>query len=58
MKTIRHFSLIAGSVLVLAVMAVTIPSTLAQASRIDGVTPSELTLLQVHLKRIFDKKTH
>ncbi|HCE46364.1 MAG TPA: tRNA uridine-5-carboxymethylaminomethyl(34) synthesis enzyme MnmG [Lentisphaeria bacterium] len=35
-----------------------LPSTLAQASRIDGVTPSELTLLQVHLKRIFDKKTH
>ncbi|OGV48233.1 MAG: tRNA uridine-5-carboxymethylaminomethyl(34) synthesis enzyme MnmG [Lentisphaerae bacterium GWF2_52_8] len=27
------------------------PSSLAQASRIDGVTPSELSLLQVHLTR-------
>ncbi len=27
------------------------PTTLAQASRIDGVTPPEITLLQVHLKR-------
>ena len=27
------------------------PTTLAQASRIDGVTPAELALLQVHLKR-------
>ncbi|MEA4862302.1 MAG: tRNA uridine-5-carboxymethylaminomethyl(34) synthesis enzyme MnmG [Victivallaceae bacterium] len=27
------------------------PSTLAQASRIDGVTPAELALLQIHLKR-------
>lgn len=27
------------------------PSTLAQASRIDGVTPAEITLLQVHLMR-------
>lgn len=27
------------------------PTTLAQASRIDGVTPSEIALLQVHLKR-------
>ena len=28
-----------------------LPSTLAQASRIDGVTPAEISLLQVHLKR-------
>lgn len=28
------------------------PSTLSQATRIDGVTPAEITLLQVHLKRI------
>jgi len=27
------------------------PRTLAQASRIDGVTPAEIALLQVHLKR-------
>ena len=27
------------------------PDTLAQAARIDGVTPSEIALLQVHLKR-------
>jgi tRNA uridine 5-carboxymethylaminomethyl modification enzyme len=27
------------------------PGTLAQASRIDGVTPAEIALLQVHLKR-------
>jgi tRNA uridine 5-carboxymethylaminomethyl modification enzyme len=27
------------------------PTTLSQASRIDGVTPPEITLLQVHLKR-------
>ena len=27
------------------------PSTLAQAARIDGVTPSEIALLQVHLSR-------
>jgi len=27
------------------------PSSLAQAGRIDGVTPAEITLLQVHLKR-------
>lgn len=27
------------------------PATLGQASRIDGVTPAEITLLQVHLKR-------
>lgn len=27
------------------------PTTLAQASRIDGVTPAEISLLQVHLKR-------
>lgn len=27
------------------------PETLAQASRIDGVTPPEIALLQVHLKR-------
>ena len=28
-----------------------LPGTLAQASRIDGVTPAEISLLQVHLKR-------
>ncbi len=28
------------------------PDTLAQAARIDGVTPAEIALLQVHLKRI------
>ncbi|MCK5805156.1 MAG: tRNA uridine-5-carboxymethylaminomethyl(34) synthesis enzyme MnmG [Lentisphaeria bacterium] len=28
------------------------PSNLGQASRIDGVTPAEITLLQVHLKRL------
>jgi len=28
------------------------PGTLAQAGRIDGVTPAELALLQVHLTRI------
>ena len=28
------------------------PTTLAQAGRIDGVTPSELALLQVHLTRL------
>lgn len=28
------------------------PTTLAQASRIDGVTPAEVGLLQVHLKRL------
>lgn len=27
------------------------PNTLAQAARIDGVTPAEIALLQVHLKR-------
>jgi len=27
------------------------PTTLSQASRIDGVTPAEIALLQVHLKR-------
>jgi tRNA uridine 5-carboxymethylaminomethyl modification enzyme len=27
------------------------PKTLAQASRIDGVTPAEIALLQVFLKR-------
>ncbi len=27
------------------------PETLAQASRIDGVTPAEISLLQVHIKR-------
>ena len=27
------------------------PETLAQAARIDGVTPAEIALLQVHLKR-------
>ena len=28
------------------------PSTLAQAARLDGVTPSEIGLLQVHLTRL------
>ena len=32
------------------------PTTLAQASRIDGVTPPEITLLQVHLKRRLNGK--
>jgi tRNA U34 5-carboxymethylaminomethyl modifying enzyme MnmG/GidA len=27
------------------------PATLAQAARIDGVTPAELALIQVYLKR-------
>ena len=27
------------------------PTSLAQAGRIDGVTPSEIALLQVHLMR-------
>jgi tRNA uridine 5-carboxymethylaminomethyl modification enzyme len=29
------------------------PTTLAQATRIDGVTPSEIALLQVHLTRMY-----
>ena len=28
------------------------PTTMAQASRIDGVTPGELTILRIHLKKI------
>ena len=28
------------------------PTTLAQASRIDGVTVSEIALLQIHLSRL------
>ena len=32
------------------------PGTLAQAGRIDGVTPSEISLLQVFLMR--EKKKH
>ncbi len=32
-----------------------LPSTLSQATRIDGVTPAEITLLQVHLKRVYSK---
>ena len=32
------------------------PKNLAQAARIDGVTPAELSLLQVHIKRITDTK--
>jgi tRNA uridine 5-carboxymethylaminomethyl modification enzyme len=31
------------------------PSTLAQAGRIDGVTPAEIALLQVHLTRLHKK---
>jgi len=31
------------------------PTTLAQAGRIDGVTPAELALLQVHLTRLRNK---
>lgn len=31
-----------------------LPTTLAQAGRIDGVTPAEIALLQVHLKRRVD----
>ena len=33
------------------------PTTLAQASRIDGVTPSEIALLQVHLVRLRNGET-
>jgi tRNA uridine 5-carboxymethylaminomethyl modification enzyme len=33
-----------------------VPTTLAQAGRIDGVTPAEIALLQVHLKRQSGKK--
>ena len=32
------------------------PSTLAQASRLDGVTPSEIGLLQIHLTRLKHQK--
>jgi tRNA uridine 5-carboxymethylaminomethyl modification enzyme len=32
------------------------PSTLAQAERIDGVTPAEIALLQVHLTRLRKKQ--
>ena len=32
------------------------PSTLAQAGRIDGMTPSELGLLQVYLSRYHKRK--
>jgi tRNA uridine 5-carboxymethylaminomethyl modification enzyme len=28
------------------------PSTLAQASRISGVTPADITVLQIHLKKM------
>ncbi|UDQ99129.1 tRNA uridine-5-carboxymethylaminomethyl(34) synthesis enzyme MnmG [Lentisphaerota bacterium WC36G] len=31
------------------------PTSLAQATRIDGVTPAEIALLQVHLKRLQNK---
>ncbi|MFA7231844.1 MAG: tRNA uridine-5-carboxymethylaminomethyl(34) synthesis enzyme MnmG [Victivallaceae bacterium] len=31
------------------------PTTLAQAERIDGVTPAEIALLQVHLTRLYNK---
>ena len=34
------------------------PSTLAQAGRIDGVTPAEIALLQVHLTRLYKKDNH
>ena len=34
------------------------PGTLAQAGRIDGVTPAELALLQVHLTRINKQGAH
>lgn len=30
-----------------------VPSTLAQAERIDGVTPPEVALLQIHLSRLY-----
>jgi len=33
------------------------PSTLAQAARLDGVTPSEIGLLQIHLTRLKQQKT-
>ncbi len=32
------------------------PTTLSQASRIDGVTPAEIALLQIHLKRHLQMK--
>jgi tRNA uridine 5-carboxymethylaminomethyl modification enzyme len=32
------------------------PTTLAQAERIDGVTPAEIALLQVHLTRLRKKQ--
>ncbi len=33
------------------------PASLSQASRIDGVTPAEIALLQVHLRRIGGEKS-
>ena len=32
------------------------PDTLAQAARIDGVTPAQISLLQIHLKRMISDK--
>ncbi|MHC4464903.1 MAG: hypothetical protein ACYS30_26260 [Planctomycetota bacterium] len=29
------------------------PGTLAQASRISGITPADITVLQVHLKKYY-----
>jgi len=34
------------------------PSTLSQASRIDGVTPSEIALLEVHIMRWKQERSH
>ncbi len=31
------------------------PSTLAQASRISGITPADITVIQIHLKKSYDR---
>jgi len=31
------------------------PATLAQASRISGITPADITVLQIHLKKYAEK---
>jgi tRNA uridine 5-carboxymethylaminomethyl modification enzyme len=32
------------------------PQTLGQASRISGITPADITIIQVHLKKYYDKQ--